>query len=115
MRSWEQRESARTGKPVQQVLAELIERSGGKWETIGLLANMTHQAAIRMFERNGISKTPILHFEFRGTTAALTSRCKTHGLNYSSVKAYARRNKVSRADALERYLSGQVRPYRGAA
>jgi len=112
MRSWEQRESARTGKPVPQVLAELLEQSGGKWGVIGALAGMSGQAAYRMFERNGIRKTPVVHFEFRGTTAALTSHCKTHGLSYYSVKEYARRNKVSRADALERYLSGQVRPYR---
>ena len=112
MRSWEQRESARTGKPVPQVLAELIEQSGGKLEAMGMMAGMTYQAAHRMLVRNGIRKTPILHFEFRGTTAALTSHCKTHGLNYYSVKEYARRNRVSRADALERYLSGQVRPYR---
>jgi len=30
MRAWEQRESARTGKPVPQVLAELIEHIGGE-------------------------------------------------------------------------------------
>ena len=34
------------------MLAELIEQSGGKWEVIGAMAGMTHQAAIRMFERN---------------------------------------------------------------
>jgi len=115
MRSWEQRESARTGKPVPQVLAELIEQSGGKLEAMGMMAGMTYQAAHRMLVRNGIRKTPILHFEFRGTTAPLTTHCKKHGLSYYSVKEYARRNKVSRADALERYLSGQVRPYRNGA
>ena len=85
MRSWEQRESARTGKPVPQVLAELIEQSGGKWETIGLLANMTHQAAHRMFVRNGIQKKPLHSFEFRGVTASMVQHCKTHGLSYFNV------------------------------
>jgi len=115
MRSWEQRESARTGKPVPQVLAELLEQSGGKWGVIGAMANMSGQAAYRMFARNGIRKEPVVNFEFGGVTAPLTTHCKTHGLNYYSVKEYARRNKVSRADALERYLSGRVRPYRNGA
>lgn len=115
MRSWEQRESARTGKPVPQVLAYLIEQSGGKLEAMGMMASMTYQGVYRMLARNGIRKTPMLHFEFRGVTAALPTHCKIHGLGYNSVKEYARRNKVSRADALERYLSGQVRPYRNGA
>lgn len=115
MRAWEQRESARTGKPVPQVLAELLEQSGGKWGVIGAMAGMSGQAAYRMFARNGIRKAPVVHFEFGGVTAPLTSHCKAHGLNYYSVKEYARRNGVSRADALERYLSGQVRPYRNGA
>ena len=115
MRSWEQRESARTGKPVPQVLAELIEQSGGKWEVIGAMANMTHQAAICMFERNGITKEPVWNFEFRGKTGSMAQHCKTHGLSYFSVKQYVRSHEISRADALERYLSGQVRPYRYGA
>jgi len=112
MRAWEQRESARTGKPVPQVLAELIEQGGGKWETIGLLANMTHQAAYRMFERNGVRKEPVWNFEFRGVTASMAQHCKTHGLSYFNVKEHARRHKLGHAEAMERYLSGQVRPYR---
>ena len=115
MRSWEQRESARTGKPVPQVLAELIEQSGGKWETIGLMANMTHQAAICMFKRNGIRKDPVWSFEFHGKTGSMAQHCKTHGLSYFAVKQYVRSHEVSRADAMERYLSGKVRPYRYGA
>lgn len=111
MSSWEQRESARTGKPVPQVLAELLEQSGGKWETIGAMAGMTHQAAIRMFERNGIRKEPVWNFEFRGKTGSMAQHCKTHGLSYFSVKQYVRSHEISRADAMERYLSGKVRPY----
>ena len=111
MRSWEQRESARTGKPVPQVLAELIEQSGGKWETIGLMANMTHQSAICMFKRNGIRKEPVRNFEFRGKTGSMAQHCKTHGLNYFAVKQYARSHEVGRAEAMERYLSGQVRKH----
>lgn len=56
MRRWEQREAARTGKTIPEVLHGLIEQSGGRWEVIGAMANMTHQAAIRMFKRNGITK-----------------------------------------------------------
>ncbi len=111
MRAWEQRESARTGKPVPQVLAELLEQSGGKWETIGLLANMTHQAAHRMFVRNGIQKKPLHSFEFRGVTASMVQHCKTHGLSYFNVKEYARRHKLGHVEAMECYLSGQVRKY----
>ena len=111
MKSWEQRESARTGKPVPQVLAELIEQSGGKWEVIGALAGMTGQAAYRMFERNGIRKDPVWDFEFHGKTGSMAQHCKTHGLNYFAVKQYAKNHKISRAEAMERYLSGQVRKY----
>ncbi len=111
MRSWEQRESARTGKPIQQVLAELIEQSGGKWETIGILANMTHQAAIRMFERNGISKPKVKDFEFRGVTASLMAHCKKYGLCNYSVSQYAQRNGISKADALELYVTNQVKKH----
>lgn len=109
MRSWEQRESARTGKPVPQVLAELIEQSGGKLEIIGMLAGMTHQAAYRMLERNGIHKAPVWDFEFRGVTGSMAAHCKTHGLSYFAVKQYVGSHKISRSDALERYLTGQVR------
>lgn len=115
MRSWEQRESARTGKSVPQVLDELLEQSGGKWGVIGALAGMSGQAAYRMFERNGIRKEPVWNFEFRGKTGSMAQHCKTHGLSYFSVKQYARSHEVSRADALERYLSGKVRPYRYGA
>lgn len=111
MRSWEQRESARTGKPVPQVLAELIEQSGGKLEIIGMLAGMTHQAAYRMLERNGIHKAPVWDFEFRGVTGSMAAHCKTHGLSYFNVKEYARRHKMGHAEAMECYLSGQVRKY----
>ena len=111
MRSWEQRESARTGKPVPQVLAELIEQSGGKWEVIGAMAGMTHQAAIRMFERNGITKEPVWNFEFRGKTGSMAQHCKTHGLSYFAVKQYVRSHEISRADAMECYLSGQVKKH----
>lgn len=111
MRAWEQRESARTGKPVPQVLAELLEQSGGKWEVIGAMAGMTHQAAYRMFERNGIRKDPVWDFDFRGKTGSMAQHCKTHGLSYFSVKQYARNHEVSRAEAMECYLSGQVRKY----
>jgi len=115
MRAWEQRESARTGKPVPQVLAELLEQSGGKWGVIGAMAGMSGQAAHRMFARNGIRKEPVWNFEFRGKTGSMAQHCKTHGLSYFSVKQYVRSHEVSRADALERYLSGQVRPYRYGA
>ena len=71
MRSWEQRESARTGKPVPQVLAELLEQSGGKWGVIGAMAGMSGQAAYRMFARNGIRKDPVWDFEFHGKTGNL--------------------------------------------
>ncbi|MBK7052184.1 MAG: hypothetical protein IPH54_16700 [Rhodoferax sp.] len=111
MRAWEQRESARTGKPVPQVLAELLEQSGGKWETIGLLSNMTHQAAHRMFVRNGIQKKPVHSFEFRGVTASMVQHCKTHGLSYFAVKQYVRSHEVSRADALELYVTNQVKKH----
>ncbi len=111
MRAWEQRESARTGKPVPQVLAELIEQSGGKWETIGLLANMTHQAAVRMFERNGISKQKSKAFVFRGETASLMAHCKKYGLCNNSVSQYAQRNGISKADALELYVTKQVKKH----
>lgn len=111
MRSWEQRESARTGKPVPQVLAELVEQSGGKWETIGLLANMTHQAAIRMFERNGITKPKSKAFAFRGETASLMAHCKKYGLCNNSVSQYAQRNGISKADSLELYVTNQVKKH----
>lgn len=111
MRAWEQRESARTGKPVPQVLAELIELSGGKWQTIGMMAGMTYQAAHRMLVRNGIRKTPVYCFQFRGVTASMAQHCKTHGLSYFNVKEYARRHNLGRAEAMDRYLSGQVRKY----
>ena len=45
MTSWERRESARTGKPIDQVLHELIEASGGKWEVIGAITGMTRPSA----------------------------------------------------------------------
>ena len=111
MKSWEQRESARTGKPVPQVLAELLEQSGGKWETIGAMANMTHQAAIRMFERNGISKPKSKAFAFRGETASLLAHCKKYGLCNNSVSQYAQRNGISKADALELYVTNQVKKH----
>jgi len=111
MRAWEQRESARTGKPVPQVLAELIEQSGGKWEVIGAMAGMTHQAAIRMFERNGISKPKSKAFSFRGETASLMSHCKKYGLCNNTVIQYAQRNGISRSDALELYVTNQVKKH----
>lgn len=111
MRSWEQRESARTGKPVPQVLAELIEQSGGKWETIGLLANMTYQAAHQMFERNGISKPKSKSFSFRGETASMLAHCKKYGLCNNSVSQYAQRNGISKAAALELYVTNQVKKH----
>ena len=94
-----------------QVLAELLEQSGGKWETIGLLANMTHQAAHRMFVRNGIQKKPVHSFEFRGVTASMVQHCKTHGLCNNSVSQYAQRNGISKADALELYVTNQVKKH----
>ena len=111
MRSWEQRESVRTGKPVPQVLAELLEQSGVKWKTIGLLANMTHPAAIRMFKRNGITKPKSKAFAFRGETASLMAHCKKYGLRYNSVSQYAQRNGISKADALELYVTKQVKKH----
>lgn len=98
-----------------QVLAELLEQSGGKWGVIGALAGMTGQAAYRMFERNGIRKDPVWDFEFHGKTGSMAQHCKTHGLSYFAVKQYAKNHKISRAEALDRYLSGQVRPYRYGA
>ena len=111
MRSWERRESARTGKPVPQVLAELIEQSGGKWEVIGAMAGMTHQAAICMFERNGITKPKSKAFLFRGETASLLAHCKKYGLCNNSVSQYAQRNGISKADALELYIANQVKKH----
>ena len=111
MRSWEQRESARTGKPVQQVLAELLEQSGGKWGVIGAMAGMSGQAAYRMFERNGIRKEPVWNFEFRGKTGSMAQHCKKYGLAYFCVRNYASRHGISHSEAMERYLSGQVRKY----
>ena len=94
-----------------QVLAELLEQSGGKWGVIGAMAGMSGQAAYRMFARNGIRKEPVWNFEFRGVTASMVQHCKTHGLSYFNVKEYARRHKLGHAEAMECYLSGQVRKY----
>ena len=109
MRRWEQREAARTGKTIPEVLHGLIEQSGGKWEVIGAIAGMTHQAAIRMFERNGISKPKVKDFEFRGVTASLLAHCRKYGKCDNAVTQYAQRHNITKAEALELYVTGQVK------
>jgi len=107
--TWEKREAERTGKTVQQVLADLLEQGGGKWEVMARIAGMTHQAVICMYKRNGIAKVPCKHVTFRGITASVSQHCRTHGLSYSTVKQYSYRTGVGMADTMERYLTGQVK------
>ena len=109
MTSWERRESARTGKPIDQVLHELIEASGGKWEVIGAITGMTRPSAVRMFSRNGIVKQPARNIDYEGKNASLLQHCRDHGLKYFCVKGYVKRNKVSPQAAMDAYRAGAVR------
>ena len=105
----ERRESERTGKPIEQVLHELIEASGGKWEVIGAITGMTHQGAVRMFSRNGIVKQPARNIDYEGKNASLLHHCRDHGLKYFCVKEYVKRNGVSPQSAMDAYRAGAVR------
>jgi len=106
---WEQREALRTGKTVRQVLDDLMREGGGKWETMAMLCGMSYPCVIRMYERNGITKTPVRNFAFRGVATSGLQHCRAHGLSYFAVKQYCRRTGVSMPDAMERYLTGQVK------
>ena len=81
MTSWRRRESARTRKPIDQVLHELsnIRREMG---VIGAITGMTRPGAIRMFSRNGIVKQPARNIDYEGKNASLLQHCRDHGLKY---------------------------------
>ena len=107
--TWEKREAERTGKTVQQVLADLLEQGGGKWEVMAHVAGMSHQAVICMYKRNGIIKTPVKHVTFRGVTASVSQHCRTHNLSYSTVKQYSYRTGTTMPETMEMYLAGKVK------
>lgn len=113
--TWEQREALRTGKTVQQVLDDLMREGGGKWEVMGVIAGMTHQAVICMYKRNGITKVPCKHVTFRGVTTSTAQHCRTYGLSISTVKQYSYRKNMPIPEVLEMFLSGKVHRHMAGA
>ncbi len=106
MRAWEQRESARTGKPVPQVLPELLEQSGGKVEVAArMLGFKTHSAVCKMYARHGVRWESYRDFEYQGEVGTFWAHCLRLGINPKTANAYRRRGNRSDVAVLDYYVN----------
>lgn len=110
-RDWAEVQAMMNGTTPADELRKLAERNGMKWESMGREVGMCYQAVMAMCKRHGYVKPKNKAFAFRGEIASLMAHCKKYGLCKNSVSQYAQRNGISKADALELYVTNQVKKH----
>ena len=110
-RDWAEVQAMMNGTTPADELQKLASRNGMKLESMGREVGMCYQAVMAMCKRHGYVKPHCKSFVFRGETASLMSHCKKYGLCNNTVIQYAQRNGISKADALELYVTNQVKKH----
>lgn len=105
---WVERESERTGKPVGDILQQIMQEYGPKWSVMAMHCGMTTKGVVAMYQRHGVKKRPARHFAFDGVIGSLQTHCNRVGVKYQTLYKYCRSRGLSPIEALEAYKNGKV-------